>query len=135
MTIDNDAQGEIRSGIKAPVLAPVDSVQGASVRHNADATVKKIAVRLGIGLDDPDPGRSAPAASITLPPSPTILRPLVGAKAILQEPQITSVVEANPTAAPLEQPPQQEPIESESESPANQGQVTSGLLLGRSLGP
>ena len=35
-----------------------------------------------------------------------------------QEPQITSVVEAKPTAAPEEQPPQQEPIESE--SPANQ---------------
>ena len=35
-----------------------------------------------------------------------------------QVPQITSVVEGNPIAAPQEQLPQQEPIESE--SPANQ---------------
>jgi hypothetical protein len=80
-----------------------------------------------------------------LPPLPPMLRPFVAVKATStspelslqdefsvqepteslkspanqeQEPQITSVVEAKPIAAPEEQPPQQEPIESE--SPANQ---------------
>ena len=66
LTSDNDAQGEIRSRIRAPVPAPVDGVQETGVCNNADAAVQKIAVTLCIEWDDPDPGRAAPTASITL---------------------------------------------------------------------
>jgi len=66
LTSDKNAQGEIRSWVRAPVPAPVDSAQETGVRQSADAAVQKIAVRLGLEWDDPDPGRSAPTASITL---------------------------------------------------------------------
>jgi hypothetical protein len=73
LTSDNDAESEIHSRIRVPVQEPVDIVQGTGMQQDADATGQKIAVKgqsrrysLGLEWDDPDPGRSAPTASITL---------------------------------------------------------------------
>jgi hypothetical protein len=68
LTSDNDAQGETRSRIRAPVPAAVDSVQETGVRPLSPLEREQLvgSVRLGIEWDDPEPGRSAPTASITL---------------------------------------------------------------------